>query len=124
GRFPRSALFQKRFRTTRAYRRGEAIPSQSESAGAMRNEKYILNEAGNPVAEPDLQKWGEWLQTSPARHVGDDTIGPSRVSTVFLGLDHQFGEGQPILWETMVFGGPLKDEMDRCSGSREQAEAM
>jgi hypothetical protein len=25
------------------------------------------------------------------------------VSTVFLGLDHQFGEGPPLLFETMVF---------------------
>lgn len=30
------------------------------------------------------------------------------VSTVFLRLDHNFfGEGPPILFETMIFGGPL-----------------
>ena len=34
----------------------------------------------------------------------------ARVSTVFLGLDHRFwGEGQPILFETMIFGGPFND---------------
>lgn len=27
-----------------------------------------------------------------------------RVSTVFLGLDHSFGFGPPLLFETMVFG--------------------
>ena len=43
---------------------------------------------------------------------------------VFLGLDHAFGGGAPVLWETMVFGGKLDQEQDRCSGSREQAEAM
>jgi hypothetical protein len=26
---------------------------------------------------------------------------------VFLGLDHSFGRGDPVLFETMVFGGPL-----------------
>ena len=26
-----------------------------------------------------------------------------RVSTVYLGLDHSFGEDPPLLWETMVF---------------------
>jgi hypothetical protein len=39
-------------------------------------------------------------------------------------MDHQWGEGPPILWETMVFGGPMDQEQDRCGGSREQAEAM
>jgi hypothetical protein len=36
-----------------------------------------------------------------------------RVSTVFLGLDHAFRGGPPVLWETMVFGGVLDGEMDR-----------
>lgn len=50
-------------------------------------------------------------------------IGEAKVSTVFLGFDHGW-EGEPVLWETMVFGGPLDQEQDRCSGSREQALAM
>ena len=29
-----------------------------------------------------------------------------RISTVFLGIDHNFGaEGPPLLFETMIFGG-------------------
>lgn len=52
------------------------------------------------------------------------TVGDSKISTVFLGLDHSFGSSSPVLWETMVFGGELDQEQDRCSGSREQAEAM
>ena len=36
------------------------------------------------------------------------------VSTVFLGLDHRFlGEGDPILFETMIFGGSLDQWQDR-----------
>lgn len=36
------------------------------------------------------------------------------VSTVFLGLDHRmFGEGPPILFETLVFGGPNDGRMER-----------
>lgn len=27
------------------------------------------------------------------------------VSTVFLGMDHSFGGGPPLLFETMIFGG-------------------
>lgn len=35
------------------------------------------------------------------------------VSTVFLGLDHNWGRGPPLLFETLIFGGPLHDEMWR-----------
>ena len=38
-----------------------------------------------------------------------DRIGESRVSTVFLSMDHGFagliGDGSPVLFETMVLGG-------------------
>jgi len=37
-----------------------------------------------------------------------------KVSTVFLGLDHRFcEEGDPLLFETMVFGGESDSHMDR-----------
>lgn len=35
------------------------------------------------------------------------------VSTVFLGLDHSFDEGCPVLFETMVFEGPDAGYMER-----------
>lgn len=87
------------------------------------NQQYILNEAGKPIPEPDLMKWGTWLQTAN-RHVATEIIGDSKVSTIFLGLDYAFGGEPPVLWETMVFGGKLDQAQDRCGGSREQAEAM
>lgn len=38
------------------------------------------------------------------------------ISTVFLGIDHNFSdEGPPIVFETMVFGGFLDQEMRRAS---------
>jgi hypothetical protein len=89
---------------------------------------YILDEQGNPVLA-DLDTWAAWIQKAE-RHVGDEKVGPYRISTVFLGLDHQYGEGPPVLWETMIFRSPADDEDDldqhqeRCSGSKEQAEAM
>jgi hypothetical protein len=64
--------------------------------------KYIL-EGHEAVEEPDLLKWGEWMQTAD-RHVRYTEQGDVNVSTVFLGLDHSFGDnGPPILFETMVF---------------------
>ena len=96
-------------------------------------DKYILNNKGEAVPEPDLITWARWFEDSwPTRSVAHEEVGGYTVSTVFLALDHQFGDGPPLLWETMVFKGKLTDakltegeiEMDRCSGNREQAEAM
>lgn len=64
-------------------------------------DKYILN-GHQPVPEPDLIKWAEWYATAD-RQVADSMQGDVRVSTVFLGLDHRFGHGPPVLFETMVF---------------------
>lgn len=52
---------------------------------------------------------GEWSQPIEERRVGRDKAGDYTVSTVFLGLDHQFGDGPPLLFETMVFGGDSEE---------------
>jgi hypothetical protein len=58
------------------------------------------------------------------RRVALTTVGVQNVSTVFLGLDHRFGEGPPLLFETMVFGfGPDDERCERCS-TWEEAEAQ
>jgi hypothetical protein len=36
-----------------------------------------------------------------------------RVSTVFLGYDHSFNGGTPVLFETMIFGGRYDQHQDR-----------
>jgi hypothetical protein len=86
---------------------------------------YMLNAAGEPIPASDALEWGLSFK-SAARHVADERIGPYRISTVFLGIDHNFmREGPPVLWETMVFGVGYRDiALLRCSGAREQAEAM
>ena len=69
--------------------------------------RYVLDADGEPRPEPDLNVWADWMQTADrtlALNVLDDG---TRVSTIFLGLDHASPFiGAPILWETMVFGGP------------------
>ena len=44
-----------------------------------------------------------------------------RVSTVWLGLDHSFGltSKTPIIFETLVFGGPFDGDMERYSTEEE-----
>jgi hypothetical protein len=62
--------------------------------------------------EISLEQWMA-LRMRPF-HVGLTDLGRlGRVSTVWLGLDHGFGSGPPVIFETMVFGGPLDQEMER-----------
>ncbi len=79
---------------------------------------YILE--GHTPVSCDLMTWGRSL-TLHNRIVKKEAIGDSLVSTVFLGLDHEAGNEPPLLFETLVFEGPLADEMDRYS-TWEQAE--
>lgn len=83
------------------------------------SEYYILE--GREPKVVDLMAWGRWFGKAD-RKVANTKIGDTTVSTVFLGLDHSFGNGPPLLFETLVFGGELADEMDRYE-TYEQAEA-
>lgn len=68
-------------------------------------ERFVLDEDGVPRMEPDLLAWGRWLQTATTS-IAYTRICGLWVSTVFLGLDHNFSRrGSPILFETMVLDG-------------------
>ena len=77
------------------------------------SDNYIL-EGKKIIPCPDFFQWAKWLETAD-RIIAKDTIGDSYISTVFLGLDHSFSKGPPLLFETLVFGGKLDQEMDRYS---------
>ena len=83
-------------------------------------EHYILE--GHEVVPADLMTWAKWYETVDSRHVARETVEGADISTVFLGLNHQYGDGPPMLFETLVFGGPLDQEMDRCSTWAEAEE--
>lgn len=86
------------------------------------NDKFIL-EGKKPVVCEDIMVWGKFMQDSN-RIVKQENIGDTRISTVFLGLDHSFTHGgEPIIFETMIFGGEHDQYQDRCS-TWEQAEKM
>ena len=73
-----------------------------------------------PVTTREQMVAGNSIQN---RRVAETQLeGLGWVSTVFLRLDHNYsGEGPPVLFETLVFGGPLSDEMERyCT----EAEAL
>lgn len=84
--------------------------------------QYILRD-GEPVPVDDVIEWGRWFEgADEERRIGATDVGDVHVSTVFLGLDHSFGHGPPLLFETMVFGGEHDEWQDRYS-TRTQAEA-
>lgn len=84
---------------------------------------YILD-GHTPVPCEDTVTWGHWFKKAK-RHVALDEVDGHRVSTVFLGIDHSFSGGTPILFETMVFRGYSSSDLacERCS-TWEQAEAQ
>ena len=54
------------------------------------------------------------------RRVRQTFIGKTRISTVFLALDHSFNDkDQPILFETMIFSDRDSDYQTRCSTWRQ-----
>lgn len=82
-------------------------------------QRYILCD-GIPTPEPDLMKWATWLQyANDQRRVARTEREGVEISTVFLGLDHRFGSGPPLLYETMVFGGEHNGKMDRYATKEE-----
>jgi hypothetical protein len=93
-------------------------------------DKYILVDK-KAVPEPDVFRWARWFESanrvvkSSEIHAicAGHKIGDVNISTVFLGIDHGRGSGRRKLFETMVFGGPMDGEQDRCA-TWEQAEKM
>jgi hypothetical protein len=81
------------------------------------SDKYILVN-GVPTIEPDLMKWAKWFETSE-RRVALTNVADAHVSTIFLGLDLSFGSGPPLLYETVVFGGALKNVTERYATAEE-----
>jgi len=83
---------------------------------------YLLDADGNPQPCDDLLAWCRWYERASKDRsrvvAADKDEGPDGgeilISTVFLGLDHNFdASGPPVLWETMVFGGALDGETVR-----------
>ena len=83
--------------------------------------RYVLD-GKKAVPCEDLMEWAIWLEGADKKVALTRSIGDVEISTVFIGLDHSFGKGPPLIFETMVFGGPLDGEQDRYS-TWEEAEA-
>lgn len=83
----------------------------------MRQRFFILGgkDDHEPV-ESDFLSMAQWMEEGRNFLVAREEIGGDDVlvSTIFLGLDHNYGFGndaRPTLFETMVFGERLGEEL-------------
>jgi hypothetical protein len=77
---------------------------------------YYILDGHTPRPVADWLEWARWFgQKTDRRRVAWTEFPGGHVSTVFLGLDHQWGNGPPLLFETMIFGGPHDQYQDRYS---------
>jgi hypothetical protein len=86
---------------------------------------YILDDDRRAVPVDSLEQWAVWFEKhyfDGGRVVGKWEHHGVEISTVFLGMDHGFG-GPPMIFETMIFGGPHDGEQWRHS-TWEEAEAF
>jgi hypothetical protein len=92
----------------------------------MRPRQYILD-GHTPVPCENIFIWAKQFEETDQRRVAWTDVRPGvEVSTVFLGIDHNFfGEGPPILFETMVFrdGAGCEDERYATWDEAEQGHA-
>ena len=75
----------------------------------MKRPMYYALDGHEPVAlsgPTAVLQWGRWFEKAK-RQVAFTDLGFGSVSTVFLGVDHRhWGDGPPIVFETMVFENP------------------
>lgn len=86
-------------------------------------DRYVLL-GQTPVPEPDLMIWAAWFEEHSNSIVKQERLlDLVLVATVFLGFDHRFGAGPPLLFETMTFwDGGDSDVQERCSTWSEAEE--
>ena len=73
---------------------------------------------GEPIT---LEQWARLF--ADERHIGDDYIDGVHVSTVWMGIDHNWlSEGAPLIFETMIFGGSHDEWRWRYSTEQEARE--
>lgn len=78
---------------------------------------------GHPMT---LEEWAQSYKTRGAqKRVAETTLPDGKwVSTVWLGLDHSFGDGPPLIFETMVFESQDHLSDLDCNRYSTEAEAL
>jgi hypothetical protein len=67
------------------------------------DKRLFILEDRKPVQARNLMAWARWMETGDRRVAFSTLADGSTVSTVFLGLDHSWNNGPPVLFETCIF---------------------
>lgn len=86
--------------------------------GCVMNDMYY-DRQGMPITE--TMAWAKKFEDLSYKRVAQTTLPNGRwVSTVWLGLNHQDGDGPPLIFETMVF--PNAQDMQELDMDRYSTE--
>ncbi len=85
----------------------------------MLPEALWFDRQGRPI---DVTEMVRLSQDQSYRLVARDWVGQVEVATVWLGFDHSFRSAQPVIFETIVFGGRM-DQYSRRYSTEEEAVA-
>lgn len=99
--------------------------------GCVDQGRYYRLDAQGEQVSCSLNEWVTWYADTQGPHddehwvrrVAISTIGEWNLSTVFEGLNHNWGDGPPLLWESLVFGPPPFGGWRQRYSTRAQAEA-
>jgi hypothetical protein len=75
--------------------------------------RYYKLVGQTPVPVASLSEWQDYLRSAD-HQIAETIVGDAKISTNFSGFDLTFGE-PPLLFETMVLGGPHHGRMQRYS---------
>ncbi len=83
----------------------------------MTPDSFYFDRQGEPM---DERAWCSRLADRAYCRVALTQHGDVEVSTVWIGLNHRYGgDGPPLIFETMVFGGPHDSECWRWTTEAE-----
>ena len=88
----------------------------------MRTRLMYYKRDGTPYPDDNPITWAMDSKNQDGRVARDILPDGKRISTVFLGLDHNWGEGPPLIFATMVFPSETESndlDMDRYSTEEE-----
>lgn len=86
---------------------------------------------GKVIPEPNLFKWAEWFEEAHKKEktlIKRTIIENIRISSIFLGLDHDFARVarplpenyQPLIFETMIFDDNKKSKIEDLNNFQER----
>jgi hypothetical protein len=88
----------------------------------MKNLLFVLEDK-KPVPAQSIEHWQSFYFVEENRLVAWDSIGDANISTVFTGTNSRYwGDGPPLVFETMIFGGVHDNKQWKCCTWEEAEE--